>query len=85
MSLLEIEREKIKHGRCPRCGFEAGVRWKDRRKKICAKCFTSESIIEYLYLVPARYIDHEAVATLEEDYKDWVEDDGYEQEKLPKG
>lgn len=70
--------------RCGRCLYEDKVKWKDRTQKVCPKCLQSESILEKMHLVPARHIDHEAVATVAEDYKDW-EDDGYEQEELQTG
>jgi hypothetical protein len=79
---LNEKYNKVKLARCPRCQHEAAVRYKDRGKKVCRICFTSESILELMYLVPAHFISPEEVATLESDYADWDERDGYKQEKL---
>jgi hypothetical protein len=84
VSGMDVSYHKVKHARCGRCGIEEGVKYKDRNAKICRKCFTSEGLLVNMYLVPTGYIDHDAIATVEEDYKDWVEKDSeYEQEKLP--
>lgn len=82
-NLLE-KYNKLKLARCARCEHEASVKYSDRGKKVCSKCFASESILELMYLVPAHFISPEEVATLETDYKDWNEreDNGYKQEEL---
>ncbi len=85
MTTVEERLHKIKQARCHRCGHEEGVAYKDRRKKVCPKCFTSESILEIMYLVPSRFFGPEEVTTIEADYTDWIDkDDGYIQEKLQK-
>jgi len=83
MSTIDERLNKMKHASCLRCGFETGVMYKDRHKKVCPKCLTTESILEIMYLVPVRFISPEEVATVESDYKDWIEkDNDHKQEKL---
>lgn len=77
----EIE-NKLKLARCYRCGYEAPVKYKDRYKKVCPKCFEGESILEKMCLVPRHSIDHEAVAVIASDCRDWVDKDGRKQETL---
>jgi len=72
---------KLKRALCLRCGHEASVEYKDKRNKICLKCF-SDGILEYMHLVPEAFINLDNPPTVESDYQDWIDEDGLKQEEL---
>ena len=59
-------------GKCPRCSWISTFDYKDRHEAICTECLKYGFLV-HMRLIPRRDIDHEAVATVKEDYFTWTE------------